>query len=116
MPQVTGRVFITIAGKRIGSKEGATLKFGGIEREAVIADVGVVGPMDKIVAPQIDCVIVHTAEVSMKEIQDVTNATIGFDTDTGRSFIMEGAFYGSGLQLSKGEVQAMFYGIQLREQ
>lgn len=115
MPQVTGKVFITIAGKRIDSKDGASLKYGGIERDAVIADTGVVGPMEKITAPEIDCTIVHTKDVSMKEIQAIVDATISFDTDTGRSFIMRGAFYASGLELSKGELKVKFMGIECTE-
>ena len=115
MPQVTGRVFITVGGKRINSKEGATLKFGGVEREAVIADNGVVGPMEKLTAPEIDCTIVHTKEVSLKEIQAIIDTTISFDTDTGRAFIMTHAFYASGLELSKGEVKIKFIGNECKE-
>lgn len=115
MAQVTGRVFITIAGKRITSKEGATLKYGGIEREAVVADAGVVGPMEKIVAPEINCVIAHTKDVSLKEIQAIQDATISFDTDTGRSFVMRDSFFASGLDLSKGELQLKFQGVECEE-
>ncbi|MDP1681088.1 MAG: phage tail tube protein [Burkholderiales bacterium] len=115
MPQVTGRVFITVGGKRINSKEGATLKFGGVEREAVLADNGVIGPMEKITAPEIDCTLVHTKEVALKEIQDIIDSTISFDTDTGRSFIMTGAFFAGGLSLTKGELQIKFQGIECRE-
>lgn len=115
MPQVTGRVFINIAGKRIDSKEGASLKYGGVEREAVIADRGVVGPMEKLTAPEIKCTIVHTKDVSLKEIQDVVDANISFDTDTGRSFSMIGGFFANGLELSKGELQVTFMGTDCTE-
>lgn len=115
MAQVTGRVFITVGGKRIASKEGATLKYGGIEREAVVADSGVVGPMDKIVPPEIECVIPHTKDVSLKQIQAIVDETISFDTDTGSSFVMRNSFFANGLELSKGELKVKFQGIECEE-
>lgn len=115
MSQVTGRVFITLGGKRIASKEGATLKYGGIEREAVVADTGVVGPQEKITVPEIDCTVVHTKEVSLKELQAIKDATMSFDTDTGASFVLRSAFYASGLELSKGELKVKFQAIECEE-
>jgi Phage tail tube protein len=54
MTQVTGRVFISLNGKRIRSKEGASLELGGIAREAAASDAGVDGHTEKIVPPKVD--------------------------------------------------------------
>ena len=92
MSQVFGRAFITVAGKRYNTKEGASLKFGGVSREAVVGDAGVAGYQEKIEAPQVDCTIIHTANISLKEIQGIKNATISFDTDNGKSFVITNGF------------------------
>lgn len=115
MAQVTGRVFITVAGKRIASKEGAKLMFGGVERETVIADSGVVGFSEKNVAPGVECTIVHTAATSLAEFQAMTAVSISFDTDTGKSFVLSGAWCANVIELEKGEVKLTFGALDCKE-
>lgn len=115
MSQVFGRAFITVAGKRYNTKEGASLKFGGISREPVIGDAGVAGPQEKLEAPQVDCTIIHTANISLKEIQSIKDATISFDTDNGKSFVITDAFNGPAPELSRDGIKATFYGSQCEE-
>ncbi len=115
MAQVFGRAFITVAGKRFNTKEGASLKFGGVSREAVIGDGGVAGHQEKLEAPQVDCAIIHTADISLKEIQDIKDATISFDTDNGKSFVITNAFSGPVPELSRDGVKATFIGDQCKE-
>lgn len=115
MSQVFGRAFITVAGKRYNTKEGASLKFGGISREPVIGDAGVAGHQEKLEAPQVDCIIIHTANISLKEIQGIKDATISFDTDNGKSFVITDAFNGPAPELSRDGIKATFYGSQCEE-
>jgi hypothetical protein len=115
MAQVTGRVFITVGGKRLASKEGATLKFGDVKREPVLADSGVVGYSESLTAPEVDCTISHTGETSLKELQGITDATLSFDTDSGRSYVLRNAWCAGALELSKGEVKLNFSGIKCEE-
>ena len=115
MSQVFGRAFITVAGKRYNTKEGASLKFGGVSREAVVGDAGVAGYQEKIEAPQVDCTIIHTATISLKEIQGIKDATISFDTDNGKSFVITDAFNGPAPELSRDGIKATFYGSQCEE-
>ena len=115
MSQVFGRAFITVAGKRYNTKEGASLKFGGVSREAVVGDAGVAGYQEKIEAPQVDCTIIHTANISLKEIQGIKDATISFDTDNGKSFVITDAFNGPAPELSRDGIKATFYGSQCEE-
>lgn len=115
MSQVTGRAIITAAGKRLATREGATLRPSTISRQGEVADTGVVGYSEKTEIPEIECTIVHTADVSLKEIEDITNATITFDTDTGKSFVLSEAWCTGALSLSKGEVSARFQAIDCKE-
>lgn len=115
MAHVFGRAFITVGGKRYNTKEGASLKFGGTSREPVVGDGGVAGHQEKIEAPQVDCTIIHTANISLKEIQGIKDATISFDTDNGKSFVITDAFNGPTPELSRDGIKATFYGSQCEE-
>lgn len=115
MSKVTGRVFVTVAGTRLASKEGAKLIMGGFDREPVIADTGVVGYSEKIVAPGVECTIVHTAETSLEALRNITNASLSFDTDTGKSFVLSGAWCSKAVELEKGEVKLSFGALDCKE-
>lgn len=113
--QLTGRVFINVKGKRLRSKEGSTLKFGGVEREGVTADTGVAGYMEKTSIPEVECTIAHGADTSLAEFQAVTAEEVQFVTDTGKSFILRDAWCGGALELSKGEVKLKFQAMSCEE-
>jgi len=115
MAQVTGRVFITIGGKRVASKPGAKLLYGGVTRESVVADSGVVGFRETPIAPGVECEIEHTADVSLAEFQAMTAASISFDTDSGRSYVLSGAWCEGGLELASGAFGLKFGAMDCRE-
>lgn len=107
MAQVTGRVFISLNGARIRSKEGASLEMGGIEREASISDAGVDGYMEKVTAPKVDCKISHTAQTKLITLQGFTG-TLTFETDSGRVYTLTEAWCAKPPKLEKGEVTLEF--------
>jgi hypothetical protein len=115
MAQVTGRVFISVRGKRLASKEGAKLIYGNPDRETVIADTGVVGYMEKVTAPGVECTIAHTADFAMKEYGAMTDVTLSFDCDSGKSFILNSAWCAKALELEKGEVKLTFGALSCTE-
>lgn len=115
MAVVTGRVFITVNGKRLSSKEGAKLMFGGVERETVLADTGVVGYSEKTVAPGVECTIAHTADFNMQEMQDMKDVSMSFDTDSGKTFVLSNAWCAKQLELEKGEVKLTFAALSCTE-
>lgn len=119
MAQVTGRVFFKINGRLYNSKEGAKLKFTGPDgvgsREPVLADRGPVGYKDKVEASEVTATIAHTADVSLTDLLAIVDATLTYETDTGRSFILRGAFCQNALELASGEVSVMFGAIGCEE-
>lgn len=115
MAQVTGRVYITVAGKRLRSKEGAKLKYSDFSREGVTADTGVAGYKEKTEVPEVECTIIHAADVSLKEIGAIKSATISFDTDTGKSFVLTEAWVMGALELGGGEVSVKFQAMTCDE-
>lgn len=114
MGQVTGRVYISLGGQRLRSKEGASLEMGGIEREAAVSDAGVDGHTEKVVPPKVDCTINHTADTSMADIRAFTG-TLTFETDTGRIYTLQEAWCAKPPKLTKGEVTLEFMAVECVE-
>ena len=114
MSQVTGRVFISLNGARVRSKEGASLEMGGVEREAAISDAGVDGYMEKITAPKVDCKINHTNATRLKELQAFTG-TLTFETDSGSVYTLTQAWNAKPPKLEKGEVTLEFCAVECLE-
>ena len=114
--QVTGRVIITVAGRRLKTKEGSTLRNPeGITREGVAADIGVGGFQEATAIPEVECVIIHDGNTSIMDLAGITDATLSFDADSGKSYVLTGAFYCAGSELSKEELKAKFQSMQCEE-
>ena len=114
MAQVTGRVFISLGGQRIRSKEGASLEIGGVECDTANSDAGVDGYTEKVVAPKVDCKINHTAQTKLKELQ-AFRGRMTFETDTGRVYTLAEAWCAKPPKLEKGEVSLEFGAVECLE-
>lgn len=116
MAQVTGLVYIRVNGKLLRSKEGAKLEnFGGKEREEVVGH-SVYGYTEKVVAPAVECTLADTADTSLKEIHDITDATLTFETDTGKQYVLSHAWCENALSLSQGgDIEVKFKAISCEE-
>lgn len=106
--QVTGKVYITVRGQRLRSKEGAKLETGGAQREAAISDSGVDGFTEAITAPRVEFTLNHTADISLADIHSVRDETLTYETDTGRSFTLSNAWSSVPPSMQKGEVSCVF--------
>ena len=115
MAQQTGRAFITAAGKRLASKPGAKMNMGGVERTAVILDGGVAGFQETVVAPYVECVVSHDADTSLTGITAIKDATVLFETDTKRSYVLRNAWSAKPMELDKGDVSVRFEGMSCEE-
>jgi len=115
MSHNTGRAFITVAGKRLASKEGAKLGLGNMERTADLGDSGVLGYKEKPTVPFVECTIAHNADTSLQEFADMVDVTVSFDTDTKRSFVLRNAWNAKALEMDKGEVSLRFEAMSCEE-
>jgi hypothetical protein len=115
MSHVTGRVFITLNGQRIQSKDGASLDMGGLKRTPVIADGGIVGYSEELTAPEVNCKVAHIATTSLKEFQDFKDGSLMFETDTGSVFSLSEAWNADPPKLEKGEITLKFNAIDCVE-
>jgi hypothetical protein len=115
MGHLTGRAFITVAGRRLASKEGAKLGLGNMERTGVLGDAGVLGYQEKPSIPYVECTIVHDAGTSLTEFANMIDVVVSFDTDTGKSFVIRNAWNAKVLEMDKGEVALRFEGMSCEE-
>lgn len=115
MPHLTGRAFITIGGRRLASKEGAKIDIGAMERTAVILDSGVGGYTEKLTVPYVECTVAHDASTSLAEFGDMVNVGVNFDTDTGRSFVLNNAWRAGKIEMTNGDVSLRFEGMSCQE-
>lgn len=115
MSQNTGRIFVTVAGRRLKSKEGAKIHTGGVERQGDVGDIGVLGYTEKDTIPYIECVIKHDDQTSLREFQSIVEATISADTDTKRSYVFRGAWCCKAHEIDKGEVSLRFEAMSCEE-
>lgn len=87
-----GRATITYNGKRLKSKEGATLNLGGTGRTAEPLDDGTVGYYEATTAPELSCTVPLTSDLSVQELRDLTDANVVFESDTGKGWVIRDAF------------------------
>ena len=107
MKQKTGVVKIWVNSVLMRSKKGAKLNVGGPKRE-LDEDASEPVYTEAKTAPRVEFTIQHTAGFSIKAWQAVTDGTITFECDTGPVFILQGACYLEGGELSDGEVNFVF--------
>jgi len=105
MPQVTGIVKVYLNGDLQRSKEGASLSFGGKERTAIMGYT-LHGFAEKAVASELEFTLAHMADTDLIAINDLVDATLRFETDTGPVFLVTNAFTTAPVKLTGGEGDA----------
>ncbi|MDI3259696.1 MAG: phage tail tube protein [Sinobacteraceae bacterium] len=115
--KVTGRVRIKVSGKLLLSKHGAELDFGGVKRTPIIGSNGIHGYSEETVAPTVTCSVSHRADTSLEELANYVDETLVFETDSGHSYVLAGAFLSESPKLMEreGEVRLAFAGISCDE-
>lgn len=112
---LTGRAFITVGGKRLASKPGAKLGLGALDRTGETGDAGVLGYLEKVTVPFVECTIAHNAQTSLQEYADMTDVTVSFDTDTKKSYVLRNAWRAGAIEMDGGAVTLRFEAISCEE-
>jgi hypothetical protein len=102
MAQVTGICYVKVNGSVLRTKEGATLDLGGKARTPVVGHE-VYGYAEKVQPAVLEAKLAHTADTDLTDIKDWVDATLIFETDTGKQFIVANAFTTDTVKLSAGE-------------
>ncbi|MEI6896270.1 MAG: phage tail tube protein [Psychromonas sp.] len=101
---------------RLPTKEGATLNFGGVKREAVLGDAGVLGHSEAYdSAPSISVTIVHANATDETAIRNFTGENLTLNTNSGKSYTLMNAWVSEPLELSikDGQLEIKFLGTEL---
>lgn len=115
MSILNGRVTLTLDGERLASKEGSKLNTGGVERDPVLGDAGVLGFTAKTAAPSLECTIAYGANTNLTKLNNITDATLIFTSDTKREYILRGAFLTKPCELDKESVSLSFSAMSCEE-
>lgn len=117
MSQITGRAFIRVNGSQLKSRPGATINVGGFNNETVNGDDGVHGFKQAVTQPSVGCTISHDENTSMTDLAKITDASITFETDTGKTLIMSPAWITQPPELNSqdGSVSLNFEGVRVEE-
>lgn len=99
-------------GLSLRSDAKATLNFGGKERKDRYADYGLIGYSETPKGAEIKANLVHTVQSDLQSINDATDVTLIFETDTGKRYTIRNAFSATPPELSGdgGEISVHFIG------
>lgn len=101
--KITGRAIIHVDGERLQTENGATLNPGGSNRTSMVGGGEVHGFQEEDVAPSMECSVRHKKGVSLRQLSDITDATVLFETDTGEQYILRDAFTTEPASLNAGD-------------
>lgn len=111
MTMLTGRAFIDVPGfGRLSTNPGASLNIGGVNRGEVVSDQQVEGYRETLVAPEISFTINHKQGFSLKQLGELKNVNVTFQTDSGTTWVLREAWVMDPPSMSGGEVQVTMKG------
>lgn len=111
MPQISGKVYITVNGKLLPLVGTAKLQLGGDKRSPVVGN-DVHGWSAEVVPARAECTFVENGSVEAEDIKDATDVTVTVEDDTGRARTIANAVCEGDISVNeKGEVSgANFFG------
>lgn len=115
--KITSRGFLDAGSLgRLPTKEGATINYGNLKREAVMGDEGVLGYSESYDgAPFIKVTITHAKDTDEEAIKDFTGENLTYQTNSGKVYTLMDAWTADPLELSvkDGQLEVLFLGTEL---
>lgn len=117
--KITSRGFLDAGSLgRLPTKEGGTISFGGLKREPVMGDSGVLGYSESFDgAPGIKVTIVHAATTDEAALRNFVGENITLNLNSGKGYTLMNAWVSEQLELTikDGQLDVMFNGTELIE-
>ena len=117
MAVVTSRAFVDAGSLgRLPVKEGATINFGNLKKEAVVGDEGVLGYTEVFDgAPFIKVTLVDTVQNDKTKLMRFVSENVLLTTNNGQQFSLSDAWVGNVLELNvkDGTLDVEFFGTEL---
>lgn len=115
--KITSRGFLDAGSLgRLPTKDGGTLSFGGVTREPVYGDAGVLGHSESFsTAPSIKVTIVHAASTDETAIANFVGENLTLNLNSGKSYTLMNAWVSNPLELAvkDGQLEVTFVGTEL---
>lgn len=119
MTKITGKAIIRVDGTelRTADKGAATLDIGGEKREPKVGAGKTWGFNEETMPVELSCKIFHTGDTSLKQLGAITSATISFECDSGKRYVLREAFSldTPKLDAKSGEVELKFSAVSCDE-
>jgi hypothetical protein len=100
--RVHSQAFIKWNGRLLATKPSPTIDLGGVTRAPVMGNNRINGYSETPAPSTLECEISLSQGVSLKEIQDMVDATVTYEADTGQTYIMRGAFVTETVKVTGG--------------
>ncbi len=116
---ITSRGFLDAGSAgRLPTKEGGTVKLGGVTREPVMGDEGVLGHTETQIAPSIKVTLVDSSALDKEKLKNFAGETLVYSTNNGQQFVLTDAFVSNELELNvkDGTLDVEFYGTECIQQ
>ncbi|MBV5272503.1 MAG: phage tail tube protein [Lamprocystis purpurea] len=116
--QTSGRFWVYVNGTLLRAKTGITVAgIGGTSRKAVVG-AQVWGFSEETVAPSVEGTLADTADLSLIALNQITDATVTVELDTGKTYVLRHAWCESAVDLQDGDggVKVKFGGMSIEEQ
>ena len=94
-----------------------TYNIGNLKREAVVGNDGVHGFSDMHQVPFVEGAITDQNDLSLAEIQGLTDVTVTIELANGKTIVLNNAWYASegNVTTEKGEIAVRFEGLSGEE-
>ena len=102
MPQYLGKATVTADGLKLDTEKGAKIDLGGAERKERVGSNSV-GYSEALKAGMVECEIAIDKTTPVEKIQGIVGATILFQTDIGKNWMVKNAFLADTLAITEGE-------------
>lgn len=109
--KLTGTAYISLDGRRQGTVPGSgKLNPGGVTRTPQVIDGNVIGYSETPVHAEIECEIAMTSDVDIIAINEATDMTIMFETDSGKKYVVRNAATMEPIKEEATKTPAKFFG------
>lgn len=108
--KVTGRATVRYNNEVILSASGASINIGGEMRDPQPTDQGKIGHSSKIEQAEVVVPAIHTPDLDLVGIRAFEDGVVEFVTDTGVSWVINGAYFATMGALANGRVNITFQG------
>jgi len=103
MGMTHSKAYIKVDGALLSTMPGAKLDLGGTMREPVIGDNKVHGYKATIKPATLECELSLGQGYSLAQLQNITDATVTYEADTGQTYVVRHAFVTDTLSVQAGD-------------